>query len=253
MGTPSRAKEPGENLLKELEKTQALLKASEARHVEEMVKFAYSIAHDLREPMRIVLSFTDLLSRRYESRLDDEGRELMGFISDAGQRMERFVSDLLNYSRQLRTADKPPTAVGSEAALRSAMVRFETQVADNGAQITYDKLPEVQSDYESLAEVFGQMISNSLLFRGKEAPRIHVGVEQADGEATFIVRDNGVGIDPTYSEQIFEPFRRLHGRRYPGNGLGLAICRRIVERSGGRIWLESGTGGGSEFRFTVPT
>ena len=252
MGTPSPAMKPESQLAKQREETRALLKTTEAKYAEEMVKFAYSVAHDLREPMRIVLSFTELLNKRYQDGLDDEGRELLGFITDASRRMERFVDDLLNYSRQLRGSDRPPTAVDPEATLKAALMRHEEEITSTGATITHDTLPIVQSEFERLLEVFSQLISNALLFRKEEPPTLHIHALQGEDETTFIVRDNGLGIDPEYSEQIFQPFSRLQGRRYPGNGLGLAICRQILERQGGRIWLESGTGGGSEFRFTLP-
>ena len=252
MGTPSVAMQPEDELVKQLEETRASLKAAEAKHVEDMVKFAYSVAHDLREPMRIVLSFTELLSRRYQDGLDQEGRELIGYINDASRRMDRFVGDLLNYSRQLRGSDKPPTTVDPEATLRAALMHHEAQITSAGATITYDALPPVQSEFESLLEIFSQLISNSLLFRTEQPPAIHIQAVQGENETTFMVRDHGLGIEPEYSEQIFEPFRRLHGRQYPGNGLGLAICKQILERQGGRIWLEPGTAGGSEFRFTLP-
>jgi chemotaxis family two-component system sensor kinase Cph1 len=252
MGTSSAAKEAETHTAKPLEANRALLKAIEAKYAEEMVKFAHSVAHDLREPMRVVLSFTELLSRRYEDRFDEEGRELIGYITDASRRMERFVDDLLNYSRQLRGSDRPPTDVDTEAILKAVLMRYDKEITRAGAKITYGELPPVQSEFEALLEVFSQLISNSLLFRADQPPVIHISAAESGNEMMFMVRDNGVGIDPEYAEQIFQPFSRLHGRKYPGNGLGLAICKQIVERQGGRIWVEPGIVGGSEFRFTLP-
>jgi light-regulated signal transduction histidine kinase (bacteriophytochrome) len=233
--------------------TSDLLRAEEARHAEELSKFVYSICHDLSDPLRTISSFTELLQRRCGGQLDAEGSEFMGYILDAAERMHRFLSDLLHYSQQIRGFDKPLSIVDSGAVLRGVLLSMQKEIVASGAEISCDSLPLVESDYDSLAQVFLHLLSNSLRFRAQESPRIHVSAEQTDRETKFAVRDNGIGIDPRYHDHIFEAFRRLHGRQYPGSGFGLAVCKLIVERHGGRIWVESQPGSGAVFRFTLPT
>jgi light-regulated signal transduction histidine kinase (bacteriophytochrome) len=217
-----------------------------------LTQFAYAASHELREPLRMIGSYTQLLSRRYESKFDDEAREFMQYVLEGVQAMERLLGDLLAYSLQLRPLDRPPSAVDADAVLRGVLLSLEKQIRVSGAQITHDGLPTVQSDFTQLSQIFRQLILNAITFRGQEPPRVHISSSESGDEITFAIQDHGLGIDPRYHEEIFNAFKRLHGREYPGTGVGLAICKRIVEQYGGRIWVESEPGQGATFRFTLP-
>ena len=231
---------------------EARLESEQTAHNEDVRQFAYTVSHDLREPLRMIAGYTQLLDRRYKDQLDDDGREFMQFILDAVQRMDRLLSDLLTYSHQFRTPEKPHSPVDAEGALEGALLTLDKQIRECGAEITRDPLPSLCFDFNQLSQLFRQLIANAITFRGTEPPRIHISAVQDDDAITFSVRDNGVGIDPQYHNQIFGVFKRLHGREYPGTGIGLAICKRIVEQHGGRIWVESESGKGATFRFTLP-
>ena len=222
------------------------------RHEEELRQFAYAVSHDLREPLRMVASYSQLLSRRYDAKLDDEGREFLRYISDAVQRLDRMLRDLLTYSHHLQTLDQPLSQVNAEAALEGVLLALEKEIQESGARITHDPLPEVTFDFAQLTQVFRQLLGNSLKFRGVEPPAIHVSAEQTGDAVTFTVRDNGIGIEPRYHQQIFGVFKRLHREEYPGTGMGLAIAQRIVTLRGGKIWVESEADAGAAFRFTLP-
>lgn len=254
---PDRARVPkkrvGPDLAPALAEAQALLRAEEMRHAEELFKFAFSISHDLREPLSILSSFSELLKRQYDGKLDDEGRLFLQHILGAAERMDYFLRDLLQYAQQFRPLDKPPSTVDSEAALEGVLLTMEKQIQAGRAQVKHGPLPAVQSDFDSLGVVFRHLISNALVFHGTEPVRIEITAEEGDHATTFIVQDNGIGIDPRYREQVFEPFQRLQGKQYPGSGLGLAVCKRIVERHGGQIWVESRTGPGALLRFKLPS
>jgi light-regulated signal transduction histidine kinase (bacteriophytochrome) len=241
------------SLLKALDDLRARVRAEESRHSKELTQFAYAASHDMREPLRMIASYTQLLSRRYSDKLDQDGRDFMQFILEGVHTMERLVEDLLAYSLQLRPLENPPSTVDSEAVARGVLLNMEKEIRASGAQITHEGLPPVQSDFNHLSQVFHQLISNSIRFHGKEPPRIHISATQEDSLATFSFSDNGLGIDPRYHKEIFAAFKRLNGREYPGTGVGLAICKHIVEQYGGAIWVESQEGHGSVFRFTVPT
>jgi PAS domain S-box-containing protein len=222
----------------------------------ELEQFAYVASHDLQEPLRMVASYTQLLERRYESKLDSNAREFMGFIVDGATRMKQLIEDLLAYSRVgTRGADFKP--VSAEAALRRALFNLRAGIEEAGAVITNDPLPTLPADEVQLGQLLQNLIGNALKFRSASVPRIHVGVTEGPGEFTFEVRDNGIGIEPQYYERIFMVFQRLHNKgEYPGTGIGLAICKKVVERHGGRIWVESrpaqGPDQGSSFYFTLP-
>ena len=236
----------------ELEELRARRRTEQARHAEELRQFAYAVAHDLREPLRMVASYTQLLNRRYESAFDDDGREFMRYIIDSVQRMELLLGDLLSYSHLLRALDQPQSVVDTEAVLAGVLLGLEAVIRESAAEVTHDPLPKVNSDFAQMSQLFRQLLSNSIKFHGPDPPRIHVSASETDDWITFAVRDNGLGIDPQFHEQAFGVFKRLHGREYPGTGIGLAICKRIVEQHGGRIWVESEVGKGSVFRFTLP-
>jgi len=251
---------PGDNetaaanvqLLDAIEELRRSIRAEASRHNDELRQFAYAVSHDLREPLRMISSYTQLLSRRYDPHLDDEGREFMRYVLEAVQRMDQLLSDLLSYSHQLRSTNQPLSAVDPEGALQGVLLVMDKQIRESGAQITHDPLPQVMFDFAQLSQVFQQLIVNAVKFHGSEPPRIHISAEETDVDVTISVRDSGIGIDPQYHEQIFGVFKRLHGHKYPGTGIGLAICKRIVEQRGGNIRVESELGKGSTFRFTLP-
>lgn len=241
-----------ENLQRDLEESRARERNEQLRHDEELRQFAYAISHDLREPLRMVGSYSQLLSRRFDAQLDDEGREFVRYIQDGVQRMDSMLRDLLTYSHHLHPLDQPLSAVSAEAVLEGVVLALEKEIRECGARITHDPLPELTLDFAQLTQVFRQLIANSLKFRGAEPPAIHISSEETEDQVTFAVRDNGIGIDPRYHEQIFGVFKRLHRDEYPGNGMGLAIVRRIVTQHRGRVWVESQAGAGATFRFTLP-
>jgi light-regulated signal transduction histidine kinase (bacteriophytochrome) len=228
------------------------LRKEESRHSEELRQFSYAVAHDLREPLRMIASYSQLLDRRYSAKLDDDGREFIGFMVDSVHRMEQLLGDLLTYSHQFRPLEMPPALIDPEVVLETVLLTIEKEIKQSGAKIAHDPLPKITFDFGRLTQLFQQLIMNSIKFRGTETPQIHVAAREEVGEAIFSVRDNGLGIDPRYHEQIFGIFRRLHGKEKPGTGIGLAICKRIVEQQGGRIWVESEADKGAVFNFTVP-
>jgi light-regulated signal transduction histidine kinase (bacteriophytochrome) len=218
----------------------------------ELAQFAYVASHDLQEPLRMVSSYTQLLVRRYGDKLDGNAQEFMAYIVDGAARMKQLIEDLLAYSR-VGTRSKEFHRVAVEAPLCRAINNLRASVEEAGASITYDALPTVEGDELQLSQLFQNLIGNALKFRSASVPRIHVFAKEADHEWEFAVQDNGLGIEPAYFERIFMVFQRLHNKgEYPGTGIGLAICKKVVERHGGRIWVESQLGEGSSFRFTLP-
>ena len=222
-----------------------------SRANDELRQFAYAASHDLREPLRTIASYTQLLTRRYKNMVDDEGNEFMRYIVDSARRMDLLVSDLLAYSHQLNAKEMALSPVNSEAVLEGVLLNLAGAIQETGTVVTHDPLPVVMFEFVQLGQVFQNLIGNSIKYHSGEPPKIHISVEQTDEEWVFSFRDNGIGIDPRYHQQIFGIFKRLHGREYPGTGIGLALCKRITERSGGRIWVESELGQGATFRFTV--
>ncbi len=218
----------------------------------ELEQFAYLAAHDLQEPLRTVASFTQLLALRYKGKLDSEADKFIGFAVEGAARMRRLIDDLLAYSRVARRQnDMQPAACG--ALFQQSLDNLRAAIEESGATITSDPLPTVMADPGRLAQVFQNLLGNAIKFRSQQPPHIHVSAEQQGTDWVFSVRDNGIGIDPQYAARIFQVFERLHGKQeYPGTGIGLALCKRIVERHGGRIWVESAAGEGATFRFTIP-
>lgn len=223
-----------------------------ARSNADLERFAYVVSHDLQEPLRSVSGYLELFMRRYGAELPDEGEFFLHYALDGADRMRQLINDLLTYSR-VGTRGRPPTRVSSEIAFLAACERLAKLIEDSGAQITSDLLPELFGDESQIEQLFQNMLSNALKFRSIAPLHIHIGVARQDSLWRFAIRDNGIGIDTAQSERIFQVFQRLHTREeYPGNGIGLAICKRIVERHGGRIWFESTPGQGSTFYFTLP-
>ena len=219
----------------------------------DLEQFAYSASHDLQEPIRNVAIYSDILSMRYGGVLDDSGIEFLGNVKAAAVRMQTLVSDLLSYTQAASITDEDPEPGEAEAALLAALANLTAAINRSGASITYDPLPAVCVREVHLQQIFQNLIGNAIKYRRDEPLRIHVSAERRDGYWLFSVKDNGIGIAQEYREQIFGLFKRLHtNKKYPGTGIGLAICQRIAERYGGRIWVESELGKGSVFFFTVP-
>ena len=231
----------------ELERKAAELERSNA----ELGQFAYVASHDLQEPLRMVSSYTQLLARRYGERFDGDAREFMAYIVDGAARMKQLIEDLLAYSR-VGTGSREFRRVPVEASLSRAIGNLRTAIEEAGAAVTYDALPTLEADHLQLAQLFQNLIGNALKFRSASVPRIHVLAKEKEHEWELAVQDNGIGIEAQYFERIFMVFQQLHNKgEYPGTGIGLAICKKVVERHGGRIWVESKAGEGASFHFTL--
>ena len=217
----------------------------------DLQQFAYVTSHDLQEPLRTITSYAQLLERRYKGRFDTDADEFLAYITAAAGRMSMLISDLLTYSRIFNTERTPLREVDLSASLNWAFQNLESVIRLSGAVITWELLPMVRGDQVQLVQLFQNLIGNAIKYRSAQTPLIHIGVRRTDGELTVSVRDNGIGIDPQYHDRIFGLFKRLHSTEIPGTGIGLAICRKIVERHGGRIWVESAPGSGATFSFTL--
>jgi light-regulated signal transduction histidine kinase (bacteriophytochrome) len=218
----------------------------------ELEQFAYVASHDLQEPLRMVSSYTQLVMRRYGEKLDKDAREFMNYVVDGAARMKQLIEDLLAYSR-VGTRGKEFAPLELEAIVRRAVTNLRAAIEEAGAAVTWEGLPQVQGDDVQLAQLLQNLIGNALKFRSASVPRVNIfSTEKAD-DWEIVVQDNGIGIEPQYYERIFMVFQRLHNKaEYPGTGIGLAICKKVVERHGGRIWVESKLGEGSAFHFTLP-
>ncbi len=222
------------------------------RSNEELESFAFAASHDLQEPLRKIRGFSELLAEHCDGRLDEESGRYIGLIVDGAVRMQELIDGLLQYSRAGR-GELRRVPVDMNRALESALSDLEFALKDSGAQAAADPLPTLPADPALVESVFRNLVGNALKFRGKELPRVHVGARRRGGEWEFAVRDNGIGIHPRDYDKLFRPFQRLHSRKeYPGTGIGLALCRKIMDKHGGRIWVESEPGRGTTFRFTLP-
>lgn len=240
--------------------TDAKRSEDELKHLTEELKrsnadleqFAYSASHDLQEPLRMVAGFVKLLEKRFKGNLGEKADEYIQHTVFGVSRMQTLIKDLLEYSR-LGTKGKTFKQTNCSEVLEQALMNLSSAVEENGAEVTYDLLPMVIADDSQLIRLFQNLISNAVKFHGKEPPRIHISAERKEGEWLFYVKDNGIGIDPKHSSRIFMIFQRLHtAEEYEGTGIGLSMCKKIVERHSGRIWVESETGKGSTFYFTLP-
>jgi signal transduction histidine kinase len=230
------------------EETQAALQRSNT----ELEQLAYVASHDMQEPLRMVASYLQLIAQRYRGRLDADADEFIGYAVDGAKRMQALINDLLEYSR-VGTKARPFEPTDCAKVVADALANLRIAVKESGAEVTHDALPVVMGDSRQLLQLFQNLIGNALKFRREAPPRIHVGVAAQDDCWRFSVSDNGIGIAAEYHERIFVLFQRLHGRGdYPGTGIGLAVCKRIVDRHGGRISVQSAPGAGSTFHFTIP-
>jgi signal transduction histidine kinase len=223
-----------------------------ARSNRDLEQFAYVASHDLQEPLRMVATYTQLLAERYQGKLDENADKYIHYAVDGALRMQTLVKDLLAFSRVGRL-QQPPQDTDCSLVVRSVMANLQAAVAETGARITYQALPILVADQSELLQLFQNLIGNAIKFRGPEPPEIRITAKKRKKEWLFSVEDNGIGIAPQHAEDVFVIFKRLHAREeYPGSGIGLAICKKIVEHNQGRIWVESRPGQGSAFRFTWP-
>ncbi|MCZ6535446.1 MAG: GAF domain-containing protein, partial [Chloroflexi bacterium] len=223
-----------------------------ARSNADLEQFAYVASHDLQEPLRMISSYSGLLSQRYKDKLDTDAADFLGYITDGASRMQRLIQDLLAYSRA-GSEDSDLVLVDCEEVLARVGSNLRLTIQESNAEVSHDPLPSVHGNFTQLCQLFQNLIGNAVKFRGDQPPQIHVGVESQGDHWLFSVRDNGIGISLQYKERIFTIFQRLHTKEeYPGTGIGLAICKKIVEKHGGNIYVESETGKGSTFYFTLP-
>jgi PAS domain S-box-containing protein len=236
------------------ERTNELLKSNEAlrQSNEDLNQFAYAASHDLQEPLRMVALFSQMLHSVSSGRLDPEADQYISYVVNGAKRMEQLLTDLLAYSQAGSSAEEPAQPVDCGKALEKVLLNLQVAIEQSGASVTWSGLPTVPAHEVRMVQLFQNLIGNAIKYRGLEPPRIHVCARRRPSDWMFCVQDNGIGIDPEYAQQIFGVFKRLHGPSYPGTGIGLAICQRIVERYGGRIWVESTLGEGSAFCFTLP-
>ncbi|MCX6621670.1 MAG: ATP-binding protein, partial [Acidobacteria bacterium] len=218
----------------------------------ELQHFAYALTHDLQEPLRMVVNFTQLLGREYAGTLGEEADRFISYSVEGALRIEALLKALLAYWEVTEREQDSFESLDCGTVVSNVLFNLQAAIAQSGAIVTSDPLPTLVAEEVMLVQLFQNLISNSIKYRGEEAPRIHVSAERDAGGWLFSVRDNGIGIDPQDTDRVFGMFKRLHGSDIPGTGIGLALCKKVVERQGGRIWVESEAGRGATFRFTVP-
>jgi PAS domain S-box-containing protein len=237
------------------ERTEELVASNEAllQSNEDLNQFAYAASHDLQEPLRMVALFSQMLHSAYAGRLDPEADQYISYVVNGAQRMEQLLKDLLEYSQVGSKSEGPAQPLDCGKIMEKVLLNLQVSIEQNGASVTWSDLPTVPAHEVRMVQLLQNLVGNAIKYRGKEPPRIHVSAHRRHTGWMFSVQDNGIGIGPEYAQQIFGVFKRLHGHNYPGTGIGLAICQRIVERYGGRIWVESTEGEGSTFCFTLPS
>ena len=240
---------------RELEETKAELGETVTRlerSNERLEQFAYAASHDLQEPLRMVSSYLRLVNNRYADALDEEGREFVAFAVDGADRMRDMIDGLLEYSR-VQTGGDPFEPVDLEAVLEDVREDLQVRIEETDAEVTAESLPTVRGDESQLRQVLQNLLENAIKYSGEEPPQVHVSADRAGDERVIAVADEGVGIDPDHHEQVFQVFKQLHGgEEQSGTGIGLALCKRIVERHDGEMWIESVPGEGATFYFTLP-
>jgi PAS domain S-box-containing protein len=244
-----RLEELVEERTAELKKTADELTRSNA----DLKEFAYVVSHDLKEPLQAMRGFLTLLEKRYKDKLDEKANEFIKYTIDSAKRMQELIKDLLEYSRVGTKKSKEFKPTDCSLILNKVISNLQAAIEESRAKVTNTILPTVMADVTQLSSLFQNLIGNAIKFRGAEAPRVHISAKRKGDEWLFSVCDNGIGIDPEFADRIFAVFQRLHTtEQYPGTGIGLAICKKIVERHGGRIWVESQPGKGATFYFTIP-
>lgn len=232
---------------------EAELTATVDESNERLEQFAYLSSHDLQEPLRMISNYLQLLDNRYRDDLDEDAREFIDYAVDAADRMREMIDDLLAYSR-VESHAEPFEPTDCNAVVDRVREQLQLQIEENDAELVVGDLPTIVADDNQLEQVFQNLISNAIKYRRDAPPRIEIDATRRGTEWLFRVEDNGIGIEPRYTDQIFEVFKRLHTHEaYQGTGIGLALCEKIVDRHDGRIWVESDSGEGSTFFFTVPT
>lgn len=223
-----------------------------ARSNQELEQFAHIASHDLQEPLRMVSSYTTLLERRYKDKLDSDANEFIGYAVDGAKRMQTQINDLLAYSR-ITTQANSLESTDCSSIFDTAMANLVVSIAKNGATVTRDPLPTLHTDASQLVSVFQNLIANGIKYHGDQPPTVHVSAVASEEDWLFSIKDNGIGIEGEFADRIFDIFQRLHSKsEYSGTGIGLAICKKVIERHGGRIWVESEPPNGSTFFFTLP-
>lgn len=236
------------------ERTAELLASNEAlrKSNEDLNQFAYAASHDLQEPLRLVALYSQMLHKKYADRLDAQADQYVSYVISGAHRMEVLLKDLLAYSQVGSLGDGPAGPVVVSEALQKALLNLQASIDQNQAIVTFNGLPTLHAHEIRLVQLLQNLVGNAIKYRQTAAPTVHIDAERQSGQWLFSVKDNGIGIKPEYTQQIFGIFKRLHGSNYPGTGIGLAICERIVKSYGGHIWVESSVGEGSTFYFTLP-
>jgi PAS domain S-box-containing protein len=236
------------------ERTAELVASNETlRQVnEDLNQFAYAASHDLQEPLRLVALYSQMLRKKFGDQLDRQADQYLSFILDGAHRMETLLRDLLAYSQVGSANEGPPGPVEISEVLKKVSLNLQASIEQNGALVTWNGLPTIHAHEIRMLQIFQNLVGNGIKYRRSDPPKIRVAAKRRPSDWLFSVEDNGIGIKSEYAQQVFGIFKRLHGRDYPGTGIGLAICQRIVEGYGGQIWLESTPGKGSTFFFTLP-